>query len=248
MWAYIRFELKNTLGYPIAMIVGGILPLVLVLSNYHATGHAALDQATAKGVFVTLLPMVPLGLVILPFTISFARDMTSGITNRLVLFGYTLTRQLLAKFIAVLLLVLSMTTLYWVVLSQMLPLPKLSLLALGMIYLSMVCLAGGLYLLAFAIAQVFEGFNMIQGIAMMCYFGIAFTTGSMGVSQVPAGVTQLSRWIPFKIFRETLRAQWQGQQLAGFQDELLQMGVFILITFALYGLAKRYRHVKKRPV
>jgi len=33
---YIKFELKNTLGYSLAMIVGGLLPMILAIGNYHA--------------------------------------------------------------------------------------------------------------------------------------------------------------------------------------------------------------------
>ncbi len=84
---YIKFELKNTLGYSLAMIVGGLLPMILAIGNYHATSNTLANQALAKGLFATLLPMIPLGLVILPFTISFGRDMADGVTTRFVLFA-----------------------------------------------------------------------------------------------------------------------------------------------------------------
>ncbi|MGX7051212.1 MFS transporter permease [Leuconostoc palmae] len=244
MWHYMKFELKNTIGYSIAMIVGGLLPIILVIGNYHDTSNVMANQALAKSLFSTLLPMISLGLVILPFTIAFGRDVSDGVTMRLVLFGYTMTKQLIAKFVSVLILVILTTTIYCVVLTYVLPLPSLSAISLINIYLSVMMLSAALFLLSFSIAQVFQGFNMIQGIAMLFYFGIAFLTGSMGSFDLPSTVTKVTDWIPFKVIRETLTTHWQTSTLLDFKDELFKLVVFLIVTAILFVVTKSYRQFK----
>ncbi|MEQ6082719.1 hypothetical protein V2142_13570, partial [Staphylococcus saccharolyticus] len=85
---YIKFEIKNTFSYSIGMIVGGLLPLLLAIGGYHSTGNSVQNKVAAETLFATCLPMIPLGLVMLPFTISFAKDNESGISKRFSLFGY----------------------------------------------------------------------------------------------------------------------------------------------------------------
>jgi len=245
MWSYIKFELKNIVGYSIAMIVGGLLPLILVIGNYKSTGNLLENQALAKALFANMLPMIPLGLVILPFTIAFGRDVSNGVTTRLSLFGYTITKQLVAKFISVLMLVLAVTTVYCVVLTHMLPLPPLSALSMANIFISIGVLSVSLYLLSFVIAQVFQGFNLIQGIAMICYFGIAFLTGSMGTFQLPNAVENVMQWIPFKAFRDTLKNNWDAESITVMQDEMIKMMLFLVMTILLFFLMTYYRRVKK---
>ena len=79
---YIKFEIKNTFSYSIGMIVGGLLPLLLAIGGYHSTGNSVQNKVAAETLFATCLPMIPLGLVMLPFTISFAKDNESGISKR----------------------------------------------------------------------------------------------------------------------------------------------------------------------
>lgn len=245
MWSYIKFELKNIIGYSIAMIVGGILPLILVMGNYKSTENLLENQGLAKALFANMLPMIPLGLVILPFTIAFGRDVSNGVTTRLSLFGYTTTKQLVAKFVSVLMLVLVVTTIYCVVLTYILPLPPLSALSMANIFISIVMLSVSLYLLSFVIAQVFQGFNLIQGIAMICYFGIAFLTGSMGTFQLPNVVENVMQWIPFKAFRDTLTKNWETTSITVMQDEATKMILFLSATVILFFLTTYYRRVKK---
>lgn len=245
MCSYIKFELKNIIGYSIAMIVGGILPLILVMGNYKSTENLLENQALAKALFANMLPMIPLGLVILPFTIAFGRDVSNGVTTRLSLFGYTTTKQLVAKFVSVLMLVLVVTTIYCVVLTHILPLPPLSALSMANIFISIVVLSVSLYLLSFVIAQVFQGFNLIQGIAMICYFGIAFLTGSMGTFQLPNVVENIMQWIPFKAFRDTLTKNWETTSITVMQDEATKMILFLSATVILFFLTTYYRRVKK---
>lgn len=245
MCSYIKFELKNIIGYSIAMIVGGILPLILVMGNYKITENLLENQALAKALFANMLPMIPLGLVILPFTIAFGRDVSNGVTTRLSLFGYTTTKQLVAKFVSVLMLVLVVTTIYCVVLTHILPLPPLSALSMANIFISIVVLSVSLYLLSFVIAQVFQGFNLIQGIAMICYFGIAFLTGSMGTFQLPNVVENIMQWIPFKAFRDTLTKNWETTSITVMQDEATKMILFLSATVILFFLTTYYRRVKK---
>lgn len=245
MWSYIKFELKNTIGYSIAMIVGGLLPLILVMGNYKSTSNIVANQALAKGLFATMLPMIPLGLVVLPFTIAFGRDISNGVTTRLTLFGYSMTKQLVAKFMSVLILVLAVTTVYCVVLTHMLPLPPLSAISMANIFISIVLLSASLYLLSFVIAQVFQGFNLIQGVAMICYFGIAFLTGSMGTFQLPHAVENIMQWIPFKIFRDTLKNNWDTTSITVMQDEAIKMMLFLSVTVILFVLVTYYRRAKK---
>ncbi|GDZ85012.1 MFS transporter permease [Leuconostoc citreum] len=245
---YIKFELKNTLGYSLAMIVGGLLPMILAIGNYHATSNTLANQALAKGLFATLLPMIPLGLVILPFTISFGRDMADGVTTRFVLFGYRMAKQLVAKFVSVAILVSLVTVVYCLVLYQVLPLPSMSMLSLANVFASTMILTAALYLLSFAIAQVFKGFNMIQGVAMVCYFGIAFLTGSMGTFQLPRTLEKAIEWIPFAAIRETLKMHWGSNTVTDMQTEWFKLIVFLLITLFLFGLAEFYRRLKTHAV
>ncbi|MCO6183683.1 MFS transporter permease [Leuconostoc fallax] len=245
MWHYIKFELKNTVGYSLAMIVGGLLPLMLAIGNYHATPDPIANQALAKGLFATLLPMIPLGLVILPFTIAFGRDTTDGVTDRLVLFGYSLAKQLIAKFVSVFILVNIITVIYCLTLLHILPLPNLSILSMINIFTSISILSLSLYLLAFTIAQVFQGFHLIQGVAMVFYFGIAFLTGSMGTFQLPSTIESVMQWIPFSIFRETLKTHWATGFLSDMQSQWFKMIVFLFITVVLFCLTQYYRYAKR---
>lgn len=245
MLHYIKFELKNTMGYSIAMIVGGLLPLVLAIGGYHSTQSAAGNQSLAITLFSTLLPMIPLGLVILPFTIAFGRDTESGITTRLSLFGYTLLKQMIAKFVSVALLVMGVTFVYLIVLVNVLPITKPSPLTTINIFISVLLLTGALYLISFTIAQIFKGFSMIQGVAMLVYFGIAILTGTMGGFQLTGGIEKIADFIPFKVLRDNLSDHWTTSRFSQ-TNELMQLFFFLIFSIVLFFIANLFRIRGKR--
>lgn len=242
---YIKFELKNTMGYSIAMIVGGLLPLVLAIGGYHSTHSDAVNHSLAITLFSTLLPMIPLGLVILPFTIAFGRDTESGVTTRLSLFGYTIIKQLIAKFVSVVILVIAVTLVYLIVLLNVLPLPKISTLTIVNIFVGVLLLTVALYLIAFTIAQIFKGFSMIQGVAMVVYFGIAILTGSIGGFQLTGGIENVADFIPFKVFRENLANHWTSLSFSQ-GNEFTQLLIFLIFTIVLFVIANYFRIRSKR--
>ncbi|MFM1620940.1 ABC transporter permease [Streptococcus mutans] len=237
---YIKFELKNTLGYSIAMIVGGLLPLILAIGNYHSTSNTAANQSLSISLFSTLLPMIPLGLVILPFTIAFGRDTESGVVTRLNLFGYSTVKQLIAKFVSVVILVTAVTVIYLVVLLNTMSLPKPSTLTVINIFAGVLLLTAALYLVAFTIAQVFKGFNMIQGVAMIVYFGIALLTGTMGDFQLTGWIEKVAELIPFKVFRDNLNAHWTSTSFSQ-GKELSHLLIFLVFTAFLFAIANYFR-------
>lgn len=232
---YIKFELKNTFGYNIGMIVGGLLPLVLAIGGYHDTNDAAQNNIIAEKIFSMCLPMIPLGLVLLPFTIAFAKDIESGISTRFSLFGYTKLNQMLAKFIAILSMVIGICIIYFFVLQIALPLPFPSTTTLILMICGIVILTISLYFLAFTIAWFFKGFNAVQGIAMIAYFGIAILTGTIGDFEITGVMKKIADFIPFDSFRTELANKWATPSF-DMSDVLMRLILFMIFTIFLFGI------------
>lgn len=230
---YIKFEMKNTFGYSIGMIVGGLLPLFLAIGGYHASQDIEQNKILAQTIFSMCLPMIPLGLVMLPFTIAFAKDIEGGISTRFALFGYTKLKQMFAKFISILFLVSGICVIYFLVLKIVLPLPSPSMEALVLMVCGILFLTISFYFLAFTIAWFFKGFNAVQGIAMIAYFGIAIITGTIGGFEFTGVMKKVSNAIPFNSFRTELANKWTT---AGFDmsDALIRLTIFMAATILLF--------------
>lgn len=243
---YIKFEFKNMLGYSIAMIVGGLLPLVLAIGGYHSSKNIADNYHLAITLFATLLPMIPLGLVILPFTISFGRDIASGITTRFNLFGYTLIKQMIAKFASVVILVIGVTIIYLMVLLNVLSFPNPSMMTIVNIFFGILLLTMSLYLIAFSIAQIFKEFSMIQGVAMVVYFGIAILTGTMGGFHLTGFPKMIGQFIPFEALRDNLISNWTTPCFS-LSKEFIQLLIFLMFTIVLFIIVNLFRiHSRRR--
>ncbi|BAL62149.1 MFS transporter permease [Melissococcus plutonius] len=236
---YIEFELKNTFGYSIGMIVGGLLPLMLAISGYHASNDIEQNRELAEMTFTMCLPMIPLGLVMLPFTIAFAKDIEEGISIRFSLFGYTKLKQLFAKFISILFMVSGICLLYFLVLQVVLPLPVPSLAALLLMIFGILIVTISFYFLAFTIAWFFKGFNTVQGIAMVAYFGIAILTGTIGSFEFTGIMKKISDFIPFNSFRMELANHWTTTSF-DMSNVFVHLVVFMVFTILLFCIANIY--------
>lgn len=233
---YIKFELKNTFGYSIGMIVGGLLPLVLAIGGYHASHNAEQNKLLAETIFSMCLPMIPLGLVMLPFTIAFAKDIEGGIATRFSLFGYTKLKQMFAKFISILLLVSGICLIYFFVLQIVLPLPTPSVAALVLMICGILMLTISFFFLAFTIAWFFKGFNAVQGIAMVAYFGIAIITDTIGGFEFTGIMKKISDFVPFNSFRTELANNWTTTSF-DMSDVLIRLIIFMIFTILLFCIA-----------
>ena len=230
---YIKFELKNTFGYSIGMIVGGVLPLLLAIGGYHASKDVEQNKIIATTIFSMCLPMIPLGLVMLPFTIAFAKDIEGGIATRFSLFGYTKLQQMFAKFISILFLVSGICLLYFLVLRIIIPLPVPSVTAFVLMVCGILILTTSFYFLAFTIAWFFKEFNVVQGIAMLVYFGIAMITGTIGDFEFTGIMKKISDFIPFNFFRMELATHWTTTNF-DMSDVLLRFIIFLVFTIILF--------------
>ncbi|MCG1808673.1 ABC transporter permease [Staphylococcus epidermidis] len=243
---YIKFEIKNTFSYSIGMIVGGLLPLLLAIGGYHSTGNSVQNKVAAETLFATCLPMIPLGLVMLPFTISFAKDNESGISKRFSLFGYGKVQQMIAKFISIIILVTIVSLIYYFALMNILPLPRLSEKCIILAITGILIFTLSFYFLAFTIAWFFRGFNAVQGIAMVVYFGIGILTGTIGGFEFHGYMKKISNFIPFKSFRETLAKHWTQNDFS-LEHVLYKLFVFFVFSLMIFLFFNLYSFIKKRP-
>ncbi|MDR1567160.1 MAG: ABC transporter permease [Streptococcaceae bacterium] len=242
MLHYIKFELKNTLGYSVGMIVGGLLPLIIVIGNFHKTKSLLENQEMAKTLFATCLPLIPLGLVILPFTIAFAKDIERGVSTRLILFGYSQTKQMVSKFISITSLCLAVTFIYSVVLFNYLPLPPASLSTIINIIAGTLFLTTSFYFLSFTIAWFSKGFAIVQGIALFVYFGIGILTGTIVNFQLSGLAKQISKFIPFEVFRNSLIENWSKPSYE-FTEQAFYFLAFLGITSLIFVIVN---HLPKK--
>ena len=241
---YIKFELKNTFGYSIGMIVGGLLPLVLAIGGYHASNDAERNKVLSETIFSMCLPMIPLGLVMLPFTIAFAKDIGDGISTRFSLFGYTKLKQMFAKFISILFLVSGICIVYFLVLQIVLPLPVPSKAAVILMICGILILTISFYFLAFTIAWFFKGFNAVQGIARVAYFGIAIITGTIGGFDFTGVMKKISDFVPFNSFRTELANNWTTTSF-DMSNVLIRLIFFMIFTVLLFCIANIHLIPKK---
>lgn len=241
MKQYVLYEVRNSLGNIFAIIFGIFFPTMMTVFLYYAIGAKMPDvtkDAFAVQIFVTNLQMSPLALVFIGFSALFSQEIEQDVTTRMTLFGYTETKQMKAKLIAQIAVLIFSLVIYCMVVIPSLRIPAPSIYGLLVFVASIIVLTVCFYLLAYGISLLAKKFSITYGITMSLYFLIMIFSGMMGISsdQLPKAMRLFSNLLPTTHIVSDIPQLWNSNSynLAALVQSFL---FFLAISLLVVGFA-----------
>lgn len=246
---YLKFEIKNTLSNIFAIIFGIVFPNAMILLIY----FAAKDQVGSAGLDIfaqTLLLrgslMIPLALIFVGFAALFSQETEKRVTLRMILFGYTMKKQLVAKFLAQCIVATASITLYLAVCMSVMQVAIPSLYSAALFFLSIFLMFALFFILAFSIAMLAKRFSLTYGITMCIYFSCMILSGMMGIEydQLPRALQYVSNLLPTTQLPEVISEHWSasGYNIASLAQSFLFLGgISILVLLVALHKNKPYQ-------
>lgn len=247
MKRYVVYEIRNSLGNIFAIVFGVFFPTMMTVFLYHAIGAKmpSITQETfAIHIFVTNLQMSPLALVFIGFSALFSQEIEQDVTNRMDLFGYTETKQMKAKLLAQIAVLVFSLAIFCAVVIPSLQIPAPSLYGLVVFVSSIVVLTICFYLLAYGISLLARKFSVTYGITMMLYFVIMIFSGMMGITadQLPKPMRFISELLPTTHIVRDVPKLWNmnSYNLAALMQSFLFFMAFSILVVG-YAIFKNKR-------
>lgn len=247
MKRYVVYEIRNSLGNIFAIVFGVFFPTMMTVFLYHAIGAKMPDitqEAFAVNIFVSNLLMSPLALVFIGFSALFSQEIDQDVTNRMNLFGYTETKQMKAKLLAQIAVLVFSLAIFCAVVIPSLQIPAPSLYGLLVFVSSVVILTICFYLLAYGISLLARKFSVTYGITMLMYFLIMIFSGMMGITsdQLPKSMRFFSDLLPTTHIVRDVPKLWNmnSYNLAALMQSFLFFMAFSILV-AGYAIIKNKR-------
>ena len=247
MKRYVVYEIRNSLGNIFAIVFGVFFPTMMTVFLYHAIGAkmpSITQEAFAINIFVSNLLMSPLALVFIGFSALFSQEIDQDVTNRMNLFGYTETKQMKAKLLAQIAVLVFSLAIFCAVVIPSLQIPAPSLYGLLVFVSSVVVLTICFYLLAYGISLLARKFSVTYGITMLLYFLIMIFSGMMGITsdQLPKSMRFFSDLLPTTHIVRDVPKLWNmnSYNLAALMQSFLFFMAFSILI-AEYAIIKNKR-------
>ncbi len=247
MKRYVVYEIRNSLGNIFAIVFGVFFPTMMTVFLYHAIGAkmpSITQEAFAINIFVSNLLMSPLALVFIGFSALFSQEIDQDVTNRMNLFGYTETKQMKAKLLAQIAVLVFSLAIFCAVVIPSLQIPAPSLYGLVVFVSSIVVLTICFYLLAYGISLLARKFSVTYGITMLMYFLIMIFSGMMGITsdQLPKSMRFFSDLLPTTHIVRDVPKLWNmnSYNLAALMQSFLFFMAFSVLL-AGYAIIKNKR-------
>lgn len=218
----VLFELRNVVGNPYVHIFGVGLPVVMAIliskiaesemKNAGMADHAVISM-TSTQIYLGMGTLIPMAVILMGYSISYAQEMEKGIPERMMLFGIknhvSLCNRAVSEaiFISVAYAIFFLTGIIFIgidgpVVSGVL-IYACCMLALSIIFLMM----------GHGIACICRGFGRTYCAAMMIYFVFMILGGMMGVSyeSLPKWAQVLAKLLPVTHINKGFYEVWRGK-------------------------------------
>ena len=247
----IKYELRNVTGNPFVHIFGIGFPILMVILISQSIiseipNNIYLKEAITT-VFIGIGGIIPLATILMGYSITCSQDIEKQIPLRMQLFGfsekYTMINRLIAEIIYMTLAFFIYFIVGITVLNIKMPTVSGALSYSICIYL----LAGILFVMAHAIANIVKKFGLTYLISMIFYFGIMILSGMMGikVDTLPKGIQIISNLLPTTYINNDFYSVWIGKNynfVPMIQSYLFFIAIAGILIFVMMFKAKRKLH------
>lgn len=247
----IKYELRNVLGNPFVHIFGVGFPILLSIIMSKAITSNITDSTYVNEMITSLFlgmgAIIPLATILMGYSCTCSQDIEKNIPLRMQLFGfsekYTIINRLIAEF-------LYMTAAIAIYFANGFFILKIAPPKVEGILVYLICLyllAGELFILAHAIANLAKKFGLTYLISMILYFAIMIVSGMMGITveQLPKSVQVVSYLIPTTYFYKDFYTVWAGKSynfVPMVQAYIFLFAVSGILIFVMFYRTKRNLH------
>lgn len=248
MLKYIKYEIKNALGNIFSIIFGIIFPIFMtILFSFVLKEQIDLapEGVVATKLFITNALMSPLALVLIGFSALFSQEIEKDITTRMSLFGYDEKKQLVAKFVAQITVMIISLIIYSLTVLPIIHIQTPSIFGITIFVLAIFLLALGFFVLAYGISILAKRFSVTYGITMSLYFATMVLSGMMGIQyqQLPTILQGVSNMLPTTHITQDIPQLWKANSynLAPLLQSLIFLICFASIIYFIAIQSKKRR-------
>lgn len=235
---YFVLELKNVFGNFIGLFFGLVFPILLAnILIFSRKNDVPVEYVTdfKTGIFLTLIGIIPISLALVGFPALFAQETEKGVTKRMVLFGYTIDKQLIYKVLANLVVIVLALLVYFFAVGWANGINKPSGYSLFVLLSGLLVISIDFYLITFSITWWLKKFGRVYGVTMILYFAIMILTGMFGVTPDKFGtvIETIAKAIPITLLNELMIKNWTATSYStgNYLYVLLGFSVFCLLCF-----------------
>lgn len=250
-FAMIKYELRNISGNPFVHIFGVGFPILMSIIMSKAITSNLTDSTYVKEVITSLFlgmgAIIPLATILMGYSCTCSQEIEKNIPLRMQLFGfkekYTILNRLIAEFVYMTVAIAIYFATGFCILR--IESPQISGILIYLICLYL--LAGELFILAHAIANLAKKFGLTFLISMILYFAIMIFSGMMGITveQLPKSVQVASYLIPTTYFYKDFFTVWSGgsyNYVPMVQSYIFLFAVSGILVFIMLYRSKRNLH------
>jgi ABC-2 type transport system permease protein len=237
----LKYELTGLISNILTLVFGLALPIALaLLFSFVFRGEGdEVARHVSTHLFILMSLIVPLSIMLISYSESYARELESGVIQRMKLFGYSERTQLLAKLLANFLFLLATLAIYFLVVASVLNIAAPSITALLVYSAFLFSYSAILLILGHAIAALCGRSGPTQGITMTVYFAFMILGGIMGVNpgDFPGPIRWISQLLPLYYigFQSDGSYAFLNFWMGGSYNYFLQMFLSML-GFALFSV------------
>lgn len=232
---YLVLELKNVFGNFIGLFFSFVFPVllanILIFSRKNDVPAEYVGDFKTS-IFLTLIAIIPISLALVGFPALFSQETEKGVTKRMVLFGYTVDKQLIHKVLANLVVIVLATVVYFLAVGWVNEINEPSNYSLFVLLSGLLVISIDFYLITFSITWWLKKFSRVYGVTMILYFAIMILTGMFGVTPDKFGtvIETIAKGIPITLLNELMIKNW------GETSYSLGNYLYVLIGFTIFSL------------
>lgn len=218
----ILFELRNVAGNIYVHIFGVGLPVVMAMliskiaeSEMVKSGmtDSAVISMTSTQIYLGMGTLIPMAVILMGYSISYAQELEKGIPERMMLFGIKNSVSLCNRAVSEAVFILAAFIIFFFAGAVFTGIDG-PVVSGALIYVfCMLLLSIILLMLGHGIACVCHGFGRTYCAAMMLYFAFMILGGMMGVGydSLPKWAQVLARLLPITHINKDFYDVWKGQ-------------------------------------
>ncbi|QPK94180.1 ABC transporter permease [Actinomyces sp. zg-332] len=237
---YLVLEIKNVLGNFIGLFFSYIFPIMLANIIIFSRKGEIPAQAVPEfktSVFLLLISVIPISLALVGFPALFSQETDKGVTKRMILFGYTIEKQLINKLIANVLVIFSAVGVYFLCVGWVNEINKPSAFSIIFLLFGILFISIDFFLITFTLTLWLRKFSRVYGVTMTLYFLVMILTGMFGVSPDKFGkiIETIANCIPITLLTKLTTEHWGESfySLGNYPYVLIGFTAFSIVCYFL---------------
>ncbi len=211
----IIYEIRNICGDMFTVFFGLVLPILMSLIFSQTflkdlTGEIRTKAMT--GLFIDMSLIVPLAIVLIGYSVTYALELEKNIPLRMHLFGFKQSSIIIARLIAYFIFITGSLIIYTILNCFIMDLQTPTLFSALCYIITIYLFSAVLFIFSHGIAGIFKKFGPTYAVTMILYMGCMMICGLMGieVASFPKALQNVAFTIPITYISRDYIEFWQG--------------------------------------